>query len=121
MEKIKLKKKRMLKRRLRIKKKIFSNKERLRLCISKSNSNFYAQIIDDQKGHTVVAMSTLSKEFPKDKKGGNIATAKELGRLFGAKAVGNGIKTVVFDRNGYLYHGKIKAFADAAREAGLEF
>ena len=121
METIKLKKKRLQKRRFRIKKKIFKNKDRLRLCISKSNLNFYAQIIDDKKGQTIIAMSTLSKEFPKDKKGGNISQAKELGKLFGAKAVSSGIKSVVFDRNGYLYHGKIKAFADAAREDGLEF
>jgi large subunit ribosomal protein L18 len=121
MEKIKLKKKRLAKRRLRIKKKIFQNKNRLRMCISKSNKHFYVQIIDDNKGHTVLAMSTQSKGFPQLKNSGNIAAAKELGKLFGAKAVSSGIKSVVYDRNGFLYHGKIKAFADAAREAGLEF
>ena len=121
MEKIKLKKKRTIKRRFRIKKKIFQNKERLRLCISKSNKNFFVQIVDDKKGITVVSMSTLSKDFPQLKSRGNIAAAKELGKLFAARALDKGIKTVVFDRNGYLYHGKIKAFADAAREAGLEF
>ena len=121
MDKLKLKKKRTVKRRYRIKKKIFANKERLRLCITKSNYNFYAQIIDDQKHHTLIGMSTLSKDFPEMKTKGNMSAAKELGKKMGEAAIKQGIKTVVFDRNGYLYHGKIKAFADGAREAGLEF
>lgn len=121
MDKLTLKRKRYTKRKFRIKKKIFANKERLRLCISKSNKNYYVQIVDDKKGHTILAMSTLSKDFPDMKNNINIAAAKELGKIFGEKALKQGIKQVVFDRNGYLYHGRIKAFTDGVREAGLDF
>lgn len=121
MDKIALRKKRITRRRFIIKKKIGTNKDVLRLCISRHNHNIYAQIIDDKKQHTVVAMSTLSKEFPAMKNRGNKEGAKMLGKLLGDKAVKAGIKKVVFDRNGYIYHGKVKAFADAARESGLEF
>lgn len=121
MDKIKLKEKRYTRRRLGIKRKIRANHNRLRLCISKSNKGFYVQIIDDSKSHTVVALSTLSSEFPAMKNRGNIEAAKTLGKIFAEKALGKNIKSVVFDRNGYLYHGTVKAFADAAREHGLEF
>ncbi len=121
MDRLALKKKRFTRRRLSVKNKIRKDPTKLRLCISKSNKNFYAQIIDDQKGHTLVAFSTLSKEFPIDKNKGNIESAKALGKLLAEKAKAQGVSTVVFDRNGYLYHGKIKAFADSARENGLEF
>ncbi|MCL1864880.1 MAG: 50S ribosomal protein L18 [Spirochaetes bacterium] len=121
MDKLSLKKTRFSRRRVRIKNKIRKNSNLLRLCISRSNKNFYAQIIDDSKGHTLVAMSTLSNDFPETKNCGNLETAKSLGKLIAEKAVASGIKRVVFDRNGYLYHGKIKAFADSARENGLEF
>ena len=121
MDKLALKKKRFTRRRIRVKKKIRKNSDIFRLCISRSNKNFYAQIIDDTKGHTLVALSSLSKDFPEIKNRGNIEAAKTLGKLVAEIAVKKGIKNVVFDRNGYLYHGKIKAFADAARENGLEF
>ncbi|HOD13505.1 MAG TPA: 50S ribosomal protein L18 [Spirochaetota bacterium] len=121
MDKIALKKKRITRRRFIIKKKIRMNKDALRLCISKGNRNLYVQIIDDQKQQTLVAMSTLSKEFPVIKNRANKEGAKALGKLFAEKAVKAGIKKVVFDRNGYKYHGRVKAFADAARESGLEF
>jgi len=121
MDKLALKKKRFTRRRLRIKKKIRVSSDIFRLCISRSNKNFYAQIIDDTKGHTLLALSSLSPDFPDMKNSGNIEAAKVLGKLIAEKAVTKGIKKVVFDRNGYLYHGKIKAFADAARENGLEF
>lgn len=121
MEKIKLKKKRLIRRKLHIKKKIRSNTERLRLCISKSNSNFYVQVIDDTKNKTLLGLSTLAAEFKEVKSKGNIESAKLLGKFLAQKALEKGIKKVVFDRNGYLYHGKIKAFADSARENGLEF
>jgi large subunit ribosomal protein L18 len=121
MDKIALKKKRITRRRFIIKKKIRMNKDALRLCISKNNRNLYVQIIDDQKQHTLVAMSTLSKEFPAIKTRSNKEGAKTLGKLFAEKAVKAGIKKVVFDRNGNKYHGRVKAFADAARENGLEF
>jgi large subunit ribosomal protein L18 len=121
MDKLALKKKRFTRRRIRVKNKVRRNNEVLRLCISRSNKNFYAQIIDDSKGHTLVALSSLSQGFPDVKSTGNIEAAKALGKLIAEKAAASGIKKVVFDRNGYLYHGKIKAFADAARENGLEF
>lgn len=121
MDKLALKKKRFSRRRIRVKKKVRKNTELFRLCISRSNKNFFAQIIDDSKGHTLVALSSLSQEFPEMKNRGNIEAAKSLGKILAEKAVTKGIKKVVFDRNGYLYHGKIKAFADAARENGLEF
>jgi large subunit ribosomal protein L18 len=121
MDKIALKKKRITRRRYIIKKKIRMNKDVLRLCISKNNRNLYVQIIDDQKQHTLVAMSTLSKEFPAMKNRANKAGAEALGKLFAEKAIQAGIKKVVFDRNGYRYHGRVKSFADAARKSGLEF
>ncbi|MCP4137126.1 MAG: 50S ribosomal protein L18 [bacterium] len=121
MDRLTLKKKRYQRRRFGVKKKIRLNENTLRLCINKSSKNFYAQIIDDKKGHTLVALSTMSKDFPELKSNGNIEAAKTLGKLLAEKAASSGIKKVVFDRNGYLYHGKIKAFADAARENGLEF
>ncbi len=121
MDKIALKKKRITRRRFIIKKKISTNKDVLRLCISKYNNNLYAQIIDDQKQHTVVALSTLAKDFPAMKNKANKEGAKTLGKMMAEKAVKAGIKKVVFDRNGYIYHGRVKAFADAARESGLEF
>jgi len=91
------------------------------MCISRSNKNFYVQIIDDSKGHTLVSASTLEKDFPITNHRSNKAAAKELGKIIAQRAVAKNIKQVVFDRNGYLYHGKIKEFADAARENGLEF
>ena len=119
MNKIALKKKRIARRRKIIKKRFTKNK--LRLCINKSNYNFYAQIIDDSKGNTVVGVSTLSSEVKDVKNRSNIDAAKILGKLVATKATEKGISEVFFDRNGYLYHGKIKAFADAARENGLKF
>ena len=120
MNKLLLKKKRYLRRRKSIKSKIFKNKSLPRLCISKSNKNFYAQIIDDKETKTLIALSTQSKDFPIKQNRGNMESAKALGKIIAEKAVAAGIKKVVFDRNGYLYHGKIKAFADSARENGLE-
>jgi large subunit ribosomal protein L18 len=121
MDKISLKKKRITRRRYIIKKKIHVNKDVLRLCISRFHRNMYVQIIDDQKQHTLVALSTIAKEFPAMKNKANKEAATILGKMLAEKAVKAGIKKVVFDRNGYKYHGKVKAFADAAREHGLEF
>ncbi len=121
MDKLSSKKKRLSRRRSYIKKKIRSRAGKLRLCINRSNKNFYAQIVDDEKGLTLLGISTLAKDFPDMKSKGNIAAAKELGRIVAEKAKEKGITTVVFDRNGILYHGKIKALAEAARENGLEF
>ena len=94
------------------------SKGRPRLSVFRSSKNIYAQVIDDQKGETLVSASTLAL---KTKTGGNVAAAKEIGKAVAEAAVKQGIKKVVFDRGGYLYHGRIKALADAARAAGLEF
>ena len=119
---VKARKEGRTKRHKRIRKKVFGLPERLRLSVYRSLNHIYAQIIDDFKGHTVVSASSLDKEF-EDKKShkGNIETAKQIGELIAKRALGKGIRNVVFDRSGYLYHGRIKALADAAREAGLEF
>lgn len=106
-------------RHARVRTKITGTSERPRLAIFRSNKGIYAQIIDDVKAHTLVAASTLDKEVKT--KASNIEAAREVGALIGARAIKAGIKDVVFDRGGYIYHGKVKAFAEAAREAGLEF
>ncbi|MDK2886793.1 MAG: large subunit ribosomal protein [Thermosipho sp. (in: thermotogales)] len=110
------------KRHLSIRKKIYGTADRPRLSVYKSEKHIYAQIIDDDKGHTLVAASTLDKEL-RDvlKKTWNKEAAREVGKLIGKRAVEKGIKKVVFDRGGYRYHGRIKELADGAREAGLEF
>jgi large subunit ribosomal protein L18 len=102
----------------RIRRKLTGTAERPRLNVYRSLNHIYAQVIDDQKGETLVSTSTLTL---KAKSGGNVAAAKEIGKAVAELAVKKGIKQVVFDRGGYLYHGRIKALADAAREAGLEF
>ncbi len=121
MDRLRLKQHRYGRRKLRVKRKIKANAGVLRLCISKSNRNIFAQIIDDVKGHTVVAASTMEKAFEGTKNLGNKQAATALGKHIAEKAKQQGIEKVVFDRNGYLYHGRVKAFADAAREAGLQF
>lgn len=103
----------------RIRSKLFGTTERPRLVVFRSNSNIYAQLVDDVKAHTVAAASTVEKELIKA--GANIDGAKLVGQLIAKRAQAKGVKAVVFDRGGYLYHGKIKALADAAREAGLNF
>ena len=109
-------------RHLRMRKKLFGTAERPRLNVYRSLNNIYAQIIDDTKGVTLVSASTLDKEL-KDYPGhrGNKNAAKEVGALVAKKAIEAGIKQVVFDRGGYIYHGRVEELADAAREAGLEF
>jgi large subunit ribosomal protein L18 len=102
----------------RIRAKISGTSERPRLNVYRSLNHIYAQVIDDQKGETLVSASTLALKV---KTGGNTAAAKEVGKVIAERAVEKGVKRVVFDRGGFLYHGRIKALADAAREAGLEF
>ena len=102
----------------RIREKLAGTTERPRLNVFRSLNHIYAQVIDDQNGETLVSASTLAL---KAKTGGNIAAAKEIGKAIAEKAAAKGIKKVVFDRGGFLYHGRIKALADAAREGGLEF
>jgi large subunit ribosomal protein L18 len=95
---------------------------RPRLSVFRSSKQIYAQIIDDARGHTVAAASTLEKDLKdKLKTGADVQAAKEIGRLVAERAVQAGVKQVVFDRSGYLYHGRVKALADAAREGVLEF
>ncbi len=111
-----------LKRRQRIRRKISGSEARPRLSVFRSSRHIYAQIIDDGKGQTLVAASTLSGEI-KDKLSGlkKADAAKEVGKLLAAKAKVQGIARVVFDRNGFIYHGRVKAVADSCRENGLEF
>lgn len=104
----------------RIRQRVRGSEERPRLAVFRSVKHIYAQVIDDQKGHTVVAASSNEKKSAV-KSGGNVAGAKEVGKLVASRAKAKGISKVVFDRGGYLYHGRVKALADAAREAGLEF
>jgi large subunit ribosomal protein L18 len=106
----------------RIRKKLSGTSERPRLCVFKSNKNIYAQIIDDTKGITLVASSSLDAELRKSiESGGNLDAAQQVGMDIAVKAKAKGIVDVVYDRGGYLYHGKVKALADAARENGLNF
>ena len=107
------------KRHLRVRKKVFGTVERPRLSVFKSEKNIYAQIIDDVNGVTLAAASSLDKDF--SAKGGNKEGAKLVGELVAKKAIAKGINEVVFDRGGYIYHGRIKELAEAAREAGLQF
>jgi large subunit ribosomal protein L18 len=111
-----------LRKHVRVRKKITGTSDKPRLCVFRSAKHIYAQIIDDTKGATLVAAST-SDEALKGKMDytGNKSAAREVGKLIGSKALDKGIKQVVFDRGGYLYHGRVKELADGAREAGLEF
>lgn len=104
----------------RVRKKIFGTPDLPRLNVFKSNTNIYAQIIDDLSSRTMVSASSLDKGLAKDiKTGGNIDAAKKVGQLLAKRAFEANITKVVFDRGGYIYHGKIKALADSARETGL--
>ena len=108
----------------RIRKKLSGTTERPRLNVYRSVNHIYVQLIDDAKHQTLVSASTLEQGKADGKKhiaGGNIAAAKQVGKLIAERAKAKGIETVVFDRGGYLYHGRIKAVADAAREGGLKF
>lgn len=107
------------KRHLRVRNHIHGTAARPRLCVFRSLNHIYAQIIDDDKGVTLTAASSLDKEFKGN--GGNIAGAKEVGAAIAKKAVAAGISEVIFDRGGYIYHGRVKALAEAAREGGLKF
>ncbi len=106
-------------RHIRVRRKVSGTAERPRLCVYRSNANIYAQIIDDVAGNTLVQASTLDKEIKI--KHANKEAAKELGTLIAKRAADKKIKTVVFDRGGYIYHGVVKELAEAAREGGLEF
>ena len=103
---------------VRIRRKVQGTTDRPRLSVYRSLNHIYAQVVDDQKGETIVSASSLASKL---KTGGNVASAREIGKAIAEAAVAKGVKRVVFDRGGYLYHGRVKALADAAREAGLEF
>jgi large subunit ribosomal protein L18 len=109
-------------RHVRLRKKLKGTTARPRLAIYRSNHYLYAQIIDDVTGVTLVSANSLEKDLRAKFKGNtNKAVAAEVGKLIGERAVAKGIKAVVFDRGGFIYHGKVKSLADAARESGLEF
>jgi large subunit ribosomal protein L18 len=106
----------------RVRKKLSGTKERPRMSVFFSNENIHVQFIDDIAGKTIAAASTLSKAIPdREKLGANVNSAKTIGTIAAKAAIDKGIKAVVFDRGGARYHGKVKALADAAREAGLQF
>ena len=108
-----------LKRHVRVRAKISGTPERPRLNVFRSNANIYAQIIDDVNGVTLVSASTLEKDF--EGAGGNAEAAKKVGLMIAERAKDKGITEVVFDRGGYVYHGRVAALAEGAREGGLEF
>jgi len=112
-----------LRRRQHIRKRLSGTLDRPRMAVSRSNRHIYVQIIDDERGTTIVAASSLTSEIKAKAKDleGKKAVAKEVGRFIAQKAKEKGISTVTFDRGGYLYHGRIEALADAAREVGLDF
>jgi len=111
-----------IKRHKRIRKKVFGTPERPRMCVFKSNRYIYVQVIDDTTGNTLVAASSLEPELKSKFMGRiNLESAKEVGKLVAERALAKGIKKVVFDRGGYIYHGRVKVLAEAAKEAGLEF
>lgn len=105
----------------RIRRKVVGTQEQPRLAVFRSLKHISVQVIDDATGNTLAAASSTEKKLGLGNKGGNLAGAKEIGKLVAERAKEKGLKKVVFDRGGFLYHGRIKALADAAREAGLEF
>ena len=108
-----------MKRQVRVRGKISGTPERPRLNVFRSNANIYAQLIDDVNGVTLVSANTLEKDF--EGSTGNMEAAKKVGLVLAERAKAKGIELVVFDRNGYLYHGRVAALADGAREGGLQF
>lgn len=111
-----------LKKHRRMRNRFSGTTERPRLAVFRSNNHMYVQIIDDTVGKTLVSASTVQKEVKAElEKTNDVEAAKSLGTVIAKRAIEQGIKTVVFDRGGYIYQGKVKALADAAREAGLEF
>ena len=112
----------LARRHRRVRGKISGTPERPRLCVTRSNSNIYAQVIDDVSHTTICGVSSLGPEFKATgKKGGTVEGAADIGTIIGKMAQEKGVTKVVFDRGGHLYHGRVKALADAAREAGLVF
>ena len=108
-----------VRRHQRVRGKISGTPERPRLCVFRSESNIYAQVIDDVNGNTLVSASSVEKDF--EGNGGNCEAAKKIGAAIAERALQKGIEEVVFDRGGYIYHGRVKALAEGAREGGLKF
>ncbi len=122
MGKLDLKKKARLKRKKRIRKHLVGTQQRPRLNVFRSSKHIYAQVIDDEHGHTLVAASSLEKVVKEQPEFENkVAAAGFIGKLIGERAIKKGLKKVVFDRGGFLFHGRVKAVSDGAREAGLDF
>ena len=123
--KIKTKEDRRERIKYRLKKRVRGSDARPRLTVFRSVSHIYVQVVDDMTGRTIASASSVEPELKgalgKQAKGGNIAGAQAIGKTIASRLIEKGVKRVVFDRNGFLYHGRIKAVADAAREAGLEF
>ncbi|HSW46356.1 MAG TPA: 50S ribosomal protein L18 [Phycisphaerae bacterium] len=121
MDNVDVKNERLQRRKRRVRKKVFGTPERPRLTVSRSLQHIYAQLVDDTAGRTLVEASSMSKEVREPLKyGGNKAAASVVGKLLGERALAKGIKAAVFDRNGRQFHGRVKALADAVREAGLK-
>ncbi|HEX7009929.1 MAG TPA: 50S ribosomal protein L18 [Phycisphaeraceae bacterium] len=118
MDKNKLKTVRRSRRKAGIRKRVIGTPDRPRLTVYRSQKHLYAQVIDDMAGRTLASASTLQADLPK---GGNVEAAKEVGKILAQKAREAGVEQVRFDRNGFKYHGRVKALADAAREGGLRF
>lgn len=112
-----------LKRKKRIRKKLFGTTERPRLCVFRSTRHIYVQVIDDIQGRTLASASSMEKQIRDEKAaiGDKIAMASHVGKLIAERTKEKGIKQIVFDRNGFLYHGRVKALSDGAREGGLDF
>jgi len=122
MDSSEFKKQARLKRKKRIRKSLVGTPQRPRLSVFRSKKHIYAQLIDDSCGHTLVAASSMEKavkEYPEYKK--RMSVANFVGKLIAERAIGEGLKKIVFDRSGFLYHGRVKAVSDGAREAGLDF
>ncbi|MBI2342652.1 MAG: 50S ribosomal protein L18 [Deltaproteobacteria bacterium] len=110
-----------MRRKRRIRKKIFGTAERPRLCVFKSDKHFLGQLVNDLSGNTLLFVSSRDKQFKGQKDMAKVSGAVKVGALLAERALSGGIKTVVFDRGGFAFHGRVKAFADAAREKGLVF
>ncbi|MBN8573374.1 MAG: 50S ribosomal protein L18 [Candidatus Kapaibacterium sp.] len=118
----KLKVKQRARRKQRVRKKVFGTQERLRLSVYRSLGHIYAQVIDDTKGHTVAAASSTDKEVVSSVEGKTKSEKSHLvGKILAQRALAANVSSVVFDRNGFMYHGRVKALADGAREGGLQF
>ena len=122
MERTEVKRQRRARRKIRVRKRVFGSAEKPRLTVFRSNRNISAQLVDDLSGRTLVQAGTLNRDVRETlEESGNVAAASRVGELLAQRAVVQGIRQVAFDRNGYRFHGRIKALAEAAREGGLKF